>query len=54
MEALLYIGLIPVTVGGLIMYLKLGNRWLRILGLVMLGIGLVCYLLLPAVFRSPS
>ena len=54
MEALLYIGLIPVTVGGLAMYLKLSNIWLRILGLVLFTTGLLCYCLLPAVLRVPS
>jgi hypothetical protein len=52
METLLYIGLIPVTVGGLAMYLKLSENWLRVLGLVMFGGGLLCYLLLPAVLRG--
>ena len=52
MDAFLYIGLIPVTVGGLAMYLKLSNGWLRILGLILFGAGLLCYCLLPAVLRS--
>jgi hypothetical protein len=54
METFLYIGLIPVTVGGLAMYLKLKQVWLRILGLVIFGGGLFCYLILPAVFRVQS
>lgn len=45
MDALLYIGLVPVTVGGLAMYLKLSRTWLRILGLAMFGGGLLCYTL---------
>ena len=54
MESLLYIGLIPVTIGGLIMYLKLSKTWLRILGLVLFGVSLLCYLILPAVLRVPN
>jgi hypothetical protein len=52
MEALLYIGLIPVTVGGLAMYLKLKKVPLRILGLTLFGVGLLLYCLLPAILRS--
>jgi hypothetical protein len=52
MDALLYIGLIPVTVGGLAMYLKLKNLRLRILGLTLFGGGLLLYCLLPALLRS--
>ena len=51
METLLYVGLIPVTVGGLAMYLKLKNMSLRILGLILFGFGLLLYCLLPAVLR---
>jgi|GEM_PF-3473311 hypothetical protein len=54
MESFLYIGLIPVTVGGLAMYLKLKNVWFRILGLIMFGGGLFCYCILPATFRVQS
>ena len=54
MDTILYIGLIPVTVGGLAMYLKLKKTWLRVLGIVMFAIGLLCYLILPAVFRVPQ
>jgi hypothetical protein len=51
-EALLYIGLIPITVGGLAIYLKLKQVSLRILGLTLFGAGLLLYCLLPAVLRS--
>jgi phage shock protein PspC (stress-responsive transcriptional regulator) len=54
MESLLYFGLVPVTIGGLAMYLKLGKTWLRILGLILFGAGLLCYLILPAVLRVPN
>jgi hypothetical protein len=54
MESLLYIGLIPVTIGGLLMYLKFSKTWLRILGLGLFGVGLLCYLVIPAVLRVPN
>ena len=54
MDTLLYVGLIPVTVGGLVMYLKLNKTWYRVLGIVLFAIGLLCYLVLPAVFRTPQ
>jgi hypothetical protein len=54
METFIYIALIPVTVGGLAMFMKLKNVWLRILGLVMFGGGLFYYLLLPAILRVES
>ena len=54
MDALLYIGLIPITVGGLAMYLKLKNVPLRILGLILFGAGLLLYACFPRlyVFRA--
>ena len=54
MDTLLYIGLIPITVGGLVMYLKLNKVLLRILGLVLFAAGLLCYFILPAVLRDPG
>ena len=54
MESLLYIGLIPMTIGGLTMYLKLSKPWLRIFGLALFGVGLLCYLILPALLRVPN
>ena len=54
METLLSIGMIPVTVGGLAMYLKLRNIWLRVLGIALFGIGLFYYIILPVISRVPS
>ena len=54
METVLIIGLIPITVGGLAMYLKLKSVPWRILGLVLFGVGLLVACILPAVLRVPN
>ena len=54
MNAILYIALVPISVGGMAMYLRIRNKWLRFLGLTMFGAGLFLLLLLPAVWRGLS
>lgn len=43
---------IPLTVGGLAMFLKFRKTWLRIAGLTLFGASLLGSLILPAVLRG--
>lgn len=52
MNVLLYVALVPISVGGIAMYLKLRTTWLRVLGMTMFGAGLFLLLLFPAILRA--
>ncbi len=53
LEVFLYLSLIPVTVGGLALFLKARQSWLKIIGFILLGVGLFFFLLFPALWIRP-
>lgn len=50
----IYLTSIPVIVGGLALFFKLRNPWLRLIGMGLVIIGLFVLLILPFSMRLPQ